>query len=228
MHIVFLFFKYRLSSMKLNQLFQTLPPAAAPNPFKTVHLSLSKCSVGLLIRTEDRPSICFQNLIESLQHEVLEYFALEFQFDFEAVFLDFVPVVGTEGEFPFEHVDDLVLVLLVDALQVLLVVHDVLLVDDAAPQTHGLVELPQALAEDDFEVERGEGSGEEDYFLPGEGEALFSAGPELLEEEDDGFEDAAVEDGDCLSSHKGLLVLPHSLGVKFGREEVLPINEGLV
>ena len=55
------------------------------------------------------------------------------------MFLDLVPVVRTEGQFLFEHVDDLVLVLLVDALQILLVVDDVFLVDDATSQTHCLL-----------------------------------------------------------------------------------------
>ena len=95
--------------------------------------------VCLLIRTEDRPSIGFQNLVEGLQHQIFQNFALKFQFDFEAMFLDLVPVVRTEGQFLFEHVDDLVLVLLVDALQILLVVDDVFLVDDATSQTHCLL-----------------------------------------------------------------------------------------
>ena len=107
---------------------------------KRVRFLLIKHILWLLIRTEDRPSsIRFQNLVECFEHEIFQDFALEFQFDFEAVLLNLVPVVLAEGKFLFEHVDDLVLVLLVYSLKILLVVYDVFLVDDAASQTHRLV-----------------------------------------------------------------------------------------
>ena len=117
-------------------MFQTLPSKLS----KRVGFLLIKLIVRLLIRTEDRPSsIRFQNLVECLEHEIFQDLALEFQFDFEAVLLNLVPVVLAEGKFLFEHVDDLVLVLLVYSLKILLVVYDVFLIDDAASQTHRLV-----------------------------------------------------------------------------------------
>jgi len=48
------------------------------------------------------------------------------------VLLHLEPIMRTLIQFPLQHVDDLVLVLLVDALEVLLVVDQVFLIYDAA------------------------------------------------------------------------------------------------
>lgn len=71
-----------------------------------------------------------EHFVQCFQEEVFDDFALQFQLDLQAVLLHLVPIVRTEGELPFQHVDDLVLVLLMDALQVLLVVDDILFIDD--------------------------------------------------------------------------------------------------
>ncbi len=73
-----------------------------------------------------------------LQHQIFQIFVLKFQFDFEEMFLDLVPVVRTEGQFIFEHVDDLVLVLLVDAKGPTRCRRSIL-VDDATSQAHCLL-----------------------------------------------------------------------------------------
>lgn len=70
-----------------------------------------------------------EHFIQCFQEEVLNDFALKFQLDLQTVLLNLVPIVWAEGQFPFQHVDDLVLVLLMDALQVLLVVNDVLFIN---------------------------------------------------------------------------------------------------
>ena len=76
-----------------------------------------------------------EHFVKCFQEEVFNDFALKFKLDLQTVFLHLIPVVWTESEFPFKHVDDLGLVLLMDALQVLLVVDDVLLVNYTAPHT---------------------------------------------------------------------------------------------
>lgn len=81
-----------------------------------------------------------EHFVQSFQEEVFDDFALQFQLDLQTVLLHLVPVVRAEGEFPFEHVDDLVLILLVDALQVLLVVNDVLFIDYATPHAEYLTQ----------------------------------------------------------------------------------------
>jgi hypothetical protein len=64
------------------------------------------------------------------------------------------------------------------------------------------------------------------YFLPRKGEALFAAGSELLQQEDDGFEDAAMENGKGLPGYECLLII--SRLVLGSRARVLPIDEGLI
>lgn len=115
-----------------------------------------------------------------------------------------------------------------DTLQVFLVVYDVLLLDYPAAQLQRIFDSAQALPEDVIHLSLGDFSWEVDDFFPGEGDALLSARPELLEEEDDGFEDAAVEDGDGLADHEYFFGF-----LEFGRvvlvgEEIFPIDEGLV
>lgn len=142
--------------------------------------------------------------------------------------LHLVLVVRTLSQLLLQHVDDLVLVLLVDALQVLLVVYDILLIDDPAVDLQRILHLAEASLEDLVEVGPGDGPGEVDDLFPGEGNALLSAGPVLLQQEDDRFEDAPVEDGDGLARDKDLLALLHLGRVVFAGEEVLLVDEGLV
>ena len=138
------------------------------------------------------------------------------------------PVVRTPVEFALQHVDDLVLVLLVDALEVLLVVDQVLLVDDAAADPQHCLEPAQALLEQPLHARRVDPPVEEGRVLPGKGDAFLPAGPVLLEQEDDGLEDAAVEDGHGLPGDEHLVGL---LGIRLAvlaAEAVLPLDEGLV
>lgn len=65
-----------------------------------------------------------------------------------------------------------------------------------------------------------------DYFLPRKWKALFATGSELLQEEDDGFEDAAMEDGKGLSGNECLLII--SRVVLGDRAKVLPVDESLI
>lgn len=83
-----------------------------------------------------------------------------------------------------------------DALQVLLVVHDVLLVDDAAADLQRILHLEQAFLENLVEEALGDGPREVDHLLPRKWNPFFPAGPVLFQQEDHGLEDAAVEDGD--------------------------------
>lgn len=64
------------------------------------------------------------------------------------------------------------------------------------------------------------------YFLPRKGQSLLTAGSELLQQEDDGFEDAAMEDGKGLSGNECLLII--SRVVLRSRAGILPVDEGLI
>lgn len=138
------------------------------------------------------------------------------------------PVVRTIVQLPLQHIDDLVFVLLVDALEVLLVVDQVLLVDDAAVDLQGCREFREALLEQALHCGRVDLSVEEGSVLPGEGNAFFAARPVFLEQEDDGFEDAAMEDSNRLPGDEHLVAFLGLSVVVLVAEVVLPLDEGLV
>lgn len=99
-------------------------------------------------------------------------------------------------QFPLQHVDDLVLVLLVDALKVFLVVDQVLLIDDPAVDLQDRLQLGQALLEQSLHGGGVDLPVEEGSVFPRKGDPFFPARTVLLEQEDDGLEDAAMEDSD--------------------------------
>lgn len=73
----------------------------------------------------------------------------------------------------------------------------------------------------DFSIEEGS-------VLPGEGNAFFSARSVFFEQEDDGLEDAAMEDSNRLPSDEHLITFLGLSVVVLVAEVVLPLNEGLV
>lgn len=173
-------------------------------------------------------SVVLEDLVERLEHEVLGDLALELQLDLQAVLLHLEPAVRTLLQLPLQHIDNLVLVLLVDALEVLLVVDQVLLVDYAAADPQDRLQPREALLEQSLHGCRGDLSVEEGSAFPGEGDALLAAGPVLFEQEDDGLEDAAVEDGHGLSGDECLVTFLGLGVVVLATEVVLPLDEGLV
>lgn len=82
------------------------------------------------------------------------------------------------------------------------------------------------MTEDALDVVGCDCSREVDYFLPRKRKALFTTGSELLQQEDDGFEDAPMEDGQSLSGNERFLII--NWVVLCSRAGVLPVDEGLI
>lgn len=115
-----------------------------------------------------------------------------------------------------------------DTLEVLLVVDQVLLVDDAAVDLQDCLELREALLEQALHCGGVDLAVEEGSVLPGEGNAFFAARPVFLKQEDDGLEDAAMEDSNRLPGDEHLVAFLGLSVVVLVAEVVLPLDEGLV
>lgn len=115
-----------------------------------------------------------------------------------------------------------------DALKVLLVVDQVLLVDDAAVDLQDRLEFREALLEQALHCGVVNLAVEEGSVLPGEGNAFFAARPVFLKQEDDGLEDAAMEDSNRLPGDEHLVAFLGLSVVVLVAEVVLPLDEGLV
>jgi hypothetical protein len=101
------------------------------------------------------------------------------------VLFDLVPVVRTLPKLPLQHVDYLILILFVNALEVLLIVYYILLVDYPTVNLESLLQLGYTLLEDVFKATPDDDSRKVNNLLPRKRYSLLSAGTILLQQEDD-------------------------------------------
>jgi hypothetical protein len=136
--------------------------------------------------------------------------------------------VRTLPKLPLQHVDYLILILFVNALEVLLIVYYILLVDYPTVNLESLLQLGYTLLEDVFKATPDDDSRKVNNLLPRKRYSLLPAGTILLQQEDNWFEDASMEDGDGLPTDEYLFTLLRLGWIVLVGEEVLPIDEGLV